>query len=91
MAKESTHAIRHWLNVEASEAAQLAASAHDLGHVFPVELCIHKLDLEDLMDDFRAGSRDPRYYDSARRRALEIASRLLRFAVMAHRASVSGR
>lgn len=86
--KENTHAIHHWLRVQASAAVEEAVSAHDLGHVYAPELRISQAEIEDMIDDFRAGKRDARYYGIARLKAIRLAARLLRFAAMAHRAEV---
>lgn len=86
MPKESTHAMKHWLEIEADAAVHEALDSRP-GYHFHGEL-LEPCELQDIADDFRAGVGDRRYYEDARLKAIRLAARLLRVAVMAHREAV---
>lgn len=87
MAKESTHALEHWINTQARAAAAIALDTPGVGHIHDNEIMnrISMHDLREVSDDLRAAKGDKRHYEIARSRALAIAADLLRVAAICHR------
>jgi nuclear transport factor 2 (NTF2) superfamily protein len=86
MPKESTHALKHWVEIQASAAIEHALKDRP-GQLYHSDLLNenYEFDLQEIADDFRAAVNDKRYYEIARTKAIRLAANLLRVAAIAHK------